>query len=67
MVPCELSDTEKALLRHLTVGEDKINLLESDTRDQAGCDDWKTHHTYRFTVPSFQLIASRQRNHENFT
>ena len=66
VVPRVLSDTEKALLRHLTVEEDKINSIESDTRDQAGCDDWKKHRTYRFTASSFQLIARRQRNHENF-
>ena len=41
VVPRELSDTEEALMKHLTVHEDRIHSIESTTREQAGCDEWK--------------------------
>lgn len=65
-LPRVLTDGEKSLLANLTVDEDKIHAIESGTREQAGCTEWKEERKYRFTASSFQLIAKRQRNHENF-
>jgi len=61
-----LTDGEKSLLANLTVDEDKIHAIESGTREQASCAEWKEERKYQFTTSSFQLIAKRQRNHENF-
>ena len=36
--PRELSDIEEALIKHLTVDEDRIHSVECATREQAGCD-----------------------------
>ena len=66
IVPRALNDAEKSLLANLTVDEDKIHAIESSTRDQAGCTEWKEEGQYRFTASSFQLIAKRQKNHANF-
>ena len=66
VLPRALTDAEKSLIEHLTVDEDKIHAIESSTRDQLDCSEWKTERKYRFTAPSFQLIAKRQRNHPNF-
>ena len=66
IVPRALSDEEKSLLANLTVDEDKINVIESNTRDQAGCTEWKEERRYRFIASSFQVIAKRQRNHASF-
>ena len=66
VVPRELSDTEEALIKHLTVHEDRIHSIESTTREQAGCDEWKSQRTYRFTASKFHLISRRQRNHQRF-
>ena len=66
VVPRELSDTEEALIKHLTVDEEGIHSIESATREQAGCDEWKTQHTYRFTASKYHLISRRQRNHQSF-
>ena len=66
VVPRELSDTEEALMKHLTVHEDRIHSIESTTREQAGCDEWKSQRTYRFTASKFHLISRRQRNHQSF-
>ena len=66
IVPRALSDEEKSLLTNLTVDEEKINAIESNTRDQAGCTEWKEERRYRFTASSFQVIAKRERNHASF-
>ena len=66
VVPRELSDTEEALIKHLTVDEEGIHSIESATWEQAGCDEWKTQHTYRFTASKYHLISRRQRNHQSF-
>ena len=65
-VPRVLTDGEKSLLANLTVDEDKIHAIESGTREQTGCIEWKEERKYQCTASSFQLIAKRQRNHENF-
>ena len=65
-LPRVLTDGEKSLLANLTVDEDKIHAIENDTREQAGCAEWKEERKYRFTTSSFQLFAKRQSNHENF-
>ena len=65
VVPRELSDTEEALIKHLTVDEEGIHSIESATREEAGCDEWKTQCTYHFTASTFQLITRRQRNHQS--
>ena len=61
----ELSDTEEALIKHLIVDEEGIHSMESATGEQAGCDEWKTQHTYRFTASKYHLISRRQRNHQS--
>ena len=66
IVPRALSDEEKSLLTNLTVDEDKINAIESNTHDRAGCTEWKEECRYRFTASSFQVIAKRQRTHASF-
>ena len=66
VLPRALTDAEKSLIEHLTVDEDKIHVIESSTRDQANCPEWKQERKYRFTASSFQRIAKRQRNHPNF-
>lgn len=50
VVPRALSDVEKSLLANLTVDEDKIHAIESNTCDQAGCTEWKEEYKYRFTA-----------------
>ena len=57
VVQRELSDTEEVLIKDLIVDKDKINSIESATRQQAGCDEWKTQHTYRFTASKYHLIS----------
>ena len=66
VVPRGLSDTEEALIKDLIVDEDRIHSIESATREQAGCDEWKTQRTYRFTASKYHLISRRQRNHQSF-
>ena len=66
VVQRELSDTEEALIKDLIADKDKINSIESATRQQAGCDEWKTQRTYRFTASKYHLISRRQRNHQSF-
>lgn len=61
-----LADGENSLVANLTVNEDKIHATESGTCEQAGCTEWKEVRKYQFTASTFQLIAKRQRNHENF-
>ena len=67
VTPRELSNEEEALLLHLTVDGDRVNAIETNTREQSESDMWKRERTYRFTASSFQLIAKRQRNHESFS
>ena len=50
-----LTDGEKSLLANLTDDEDKIHAIESGTREQAGCAEWKEESKYQFTASSFQL------------
>ena len=66
VIPRQLSNEEEALISHLTVDEDKVNAIETGTREQTDSDMWKKERTYRFTTSSFQVIAKRQRNHESF-
>ena len=41
--------------------------LKAIQREQSVSQHWKKERTYWFTASSFQLIASRQRNHSAFT
>ena len=66
VVPRELSDTVEALMKHLTVHDDRIHSIKSTTREQPGCDEWKSQRTYRFTASKFHLISRRKRNHQSF-
>ena len=66
VLPRALTDAEKSLIQNLSVDEDKIHSIESSSRDQADCSEWKEERKYRFTASSFQFIAKRQRNHANF-
>ena len=66
IVPRALSDEEKSLLANLTVDEDKINAIESNTCDQAGCTEWKEERQYRFTASSFQVIAKKAKESFKF-
>ena len=43
----------------LSVDEDKVHCIESNTRDQAVSGQWKKECTYRFTTSNFHLISKR--------
>ena len=66
VIPDNLNDAEKALLRTLEVDENSINSIESATREQSNSERWKNERKYRFTASRFQLISKRQRNHDKF-
>ena len=61
VVPRELSDTEEALIKDLIVDEDRIHSIESATREQAGCDEWKTTHLplHSFQIPSYLKVTKK--------
>ena len=65
-VPDELAAIEKALLEKLSVDEEKINDIETKTRGQSNCEEWKQERKFRFTASNFGLISARKRHHENF-
>ena len=66
VVPEELAAVEKALLEKLCVDEEKINDIETKTREQSNCEEWKQERRLRFTASNFGLISARKRHHENF-
>ena len=66
VVPKNLSEDEKRLLKALQVEEDEINQIEAEIRDQAESDKWTEERKFRFTASKFHLISKRQRNHKNF-
>ena len=66
VIPDNLNDAKKALLRTLEVHENSINSIESATREQSNSDRWKNEQKYRFTASRFHLISKRQRNHDKF-
>ena len=66
VMPDEIAAVEKALLEKLCVDEEKINDIETKTREQSNCEEWKQERKFRFTVSNFGLISARKRNHESF-
>ena len=66
IIPRVLTEGEDDLLSSLIVDEEKINVIESSTREQSASDMWKKERTYRFTASKFQAVTRRQRNHESF-
>ena len=62
----EIAAVEKALLEKLCVDEEKINDIETKTRKQSNCEEWKQERKFRFTASNFGLISARKRNHESF-
>ena len=66
VVPDNLSEDGKRLLKALQIEEDEINQIQAETRDQAESDKWTEEHKFRFTASKFHLISKRQRNHKNF-
>ena len=65
-MPDEIAAVEKALLEKLCVDEEKINDIETKTRGQSNCEEWKQERKFRFTASNFGLISARKRNHESF-
>ena len=61
VVPRGLSDTEEALIKDLIVDEDRIHSIESATREQGGCDEWKTTHLplHSFQIPSYLKVTKK--------
>ena len=45
-IPESITDKEGKVLDKLTVDEDKINEIESETQQQAECDKWKDEQSY---------------------
>jgi hypothetical protein len=66
LYPDNLSTPEQEFVDQLTLDENEINNIESNTRKQAICEVWKAERKYRFTASQFHLISRRQRNHDNF-
>ena len=66
VVPDNLSEDEKRLLKTLQIEEDEINQIEGETRDQAESHKWREERKFRFTASTFHLISKRQKNHKNF-
>ena len=66
VIPDNLSENDHKLLQSLTLVEDEINKLETQTRKQAGCPKWKEIRKFRFTASQYHLISKRQRNHATF-
>jgi hypothetical protein len=48
-IPDGLSDNEMKVIDKVRWDEDRINLIDSETRQQANCDKWKVERKYRFT------------------
>ena len=59
----QLDGVERALLTYITLNEDKVHSIESNTPDEAVSGQWKKERTYRFTASNFHRISKRQRNH----
>ena len=66
VIPDELAAVEKALLEKLSVDEEKINDIETKTRGQSNCVEWKQERKLRFAGSNFGLISARKRHHGNF-
>ena len=66
LLPDNLTEAEKRVIDTLQLDEDKVNQIETETRQQAECEKWKEERKFRFTASQFQLISKRQRNHEGF-
>ena len=66
VIPDNLSENDHKLLQSLTLDEDEINEIETQTRKQAKCSKWKEERKFRFTASKFHLISKRQRNHATF-
>ena len=66
VIPDNLSENDQKLLQSLTLVEDEINVLETQTRNQAECSKWKEERKFRFTASQYHLISKRQRNHASF-
>ena len=66
VIPDNLSENDQKLLQSLTLVEDEINDLETQTRNQAECSKWKEERKFRFTASQYHLISKRQRNHASF-
>lgn len=53
-MPQQLDDAGPALLNYLTIDEDKVHSIGSNTRDQAVSGQWKKKCTYRFTAVPYE-------------
>ncbi|CAB4002232.1 hypothetical protein AC249_AIPGENE28139 [Paramuricea clavata] len=60
-----LGKEEKQLLEHLTCDCNKVNDIETQTRDQAESQEWVNQRKFRITASNFGLVKNRKRNHEN--
>ena len=66
VLPCALTDAEKSLIEHLTVDEDKSHVIESSTRDQANCPEWKKRAKVSLHCIKFSAYCKKAENHPNF-
>jgi len=65
-LPDGLSDNEMRVIDKLRLDKDGINLIETETKQQANCNKWKDERKYRFTSSQFFVISRRKRNHDTF-
>ena len=66
VIPDNLSENDHKLLQSITLVEDEINKLETQTRKQAECPKWKEERKFSFTASQYHLLSKRQRNHATF-
>ena len=64
--PDNLSANENKLIQSLKLEEYELNDLETQTKNQAECTNWKDERKFRFTASQFHLIFRLQRNHDTF-
>lgn len=57
VLPDNLSENDDKLFQSLTLVEDEINEIETQTRKQAERSKWKEERKFRFTASQFHLIS----------
>ena len=62
VVPDNLSEDEKRLLKTLQIEEDEINQIERETRYQPESHKWREECKFRFTASTFHLTSKRQKS-----
>ena len=60
VIPNNLCENNQKFLQSLTLDEDEINEVETQTRKQAECSKWKEERKFRFTASQYHLISKRR-------